>query len=154
MTGERTVRDAIVHPLRTSREIAGDIYSNLGLDPDTILDRDCPMCEGQGVEFAGDDDDIGDACETCKGAGREVVHVIVAVPAEVAAIVERFGCDGWDVVRDILDALNNPDVRAMQIGRAVLGGKLVGLLVRKPNGDHVKHADDYHRWLLAQGEAE
>ncbi len=26
-------------------------------------DDPCPQCEGQGVVFAGDDDDIGDACE-------------------------------------------------------------------------------------------
>lgn len=27
----------------------------------------CPTCKGEGVVFAGDDDDIGDACDVCEG---------------------------------------------------------------------------------------
>jgi DnaJ-class molecular chaperone len=29
----------------------------------------CPTCGGEGVEFLGDDDDIGDACPDCGGEG-------------------------------------------------------------------------------------
>jgi hypothetical protein len=42
------------------------------------LDRPCDTCDGEGVEFAGDEDDIGDACPACDGTGRHAFTVGVA----------------------------------------------------------------------------
>lgn len=33
------------------------------------VEERCPACDGQGVIFGADDDDIGDACEACDGDG-------------------------------------------------------------------------------------
>jgi hypothetical protein len=42
-------------------------------DPTDVGERttvDCPTCHGEGVEFLGDDDDIGDGCSgPCAGSG-------------------------------------------------------------------------------------
>ena len=30
----------------------------------------CPECDGRGVVFSADDDDLGDGCDDCAGTGR------------------------------------------------------------------------------------
>lgn len=39
---------------------------------------DCPTCHGEGVEFAGDEDDIGDGCPACTGTGKATVAQLLA----------------------------------------------------------------------------
>ena len=45
---------------------------------------DCPTCHGEGVEFAGDEDDIGDGCPACAGTGHATVAQLLAWGSAVA----------------------------------------------------------------------
>lgn len=40
----------------------------------------CETCDGEGVEFAGDDDDIGDGCEARDGRGKPRIEVTAPCP--------------------------------------------------------------------------
>lgn len=57
------------------------------------LRPDCPTCEGQGVEFAGDDDDIGDACPDCTD-GKMPLDKWAALLVETLAAA-RSDMEGW-----------------------------------------------------------
>ena len=51
---------------------------------------DCPTCKGEGVEFAGDEDDIGDGCPTCAGTGKATVAQLLAWGSAIARIDPRY----------------------------------------------------------------
>lgn len=57
------------------------------------LRPDCPTCDGQGVEFASDEDDIGDACDDCTDGKVPLdkwvallVQTLAPLPASLADI--------------------------------------------------------------------
>ena len=54
----------------------------------------CPTCDGEGVEFLGDDDDIGDACPDCGGTGHPSVAQVLAWGEAVATAPHVPGSGG------------------------------------------------------------
>lgn len=49
--------------------VTSPVYGNRMSDTYTGARDRCKPCAGEGVVFAADDDDIGDACPTCEGTG-------------------------------------------------------------------------------------
>ena len=72
---------------------------NADLHPNHILAARCdwiacPTCDGEGVEFLGDDDDIGDACPDCDGTGHPTVAQVLAWGEAVATAPHVPGSGG------------------------------------------------------------
>lgn len=63
---------------------------------------DCPTCKGEGVEFAGDEDDIGDGCPTCSGTGKATVAQLLAWGSAVAEPIESPRFPGDDKYDDVV----------------------------------------------------
>jgi hypothetical protein len=90
------------------------------LDADDLLvtNLTCPTCGGEGVEFLGDDDDIGDACSTCHGTGRRDVVVVDAAEWErcwnVAPPAPELD-EAWRLLVRLLRASNY--LRLMRVNR-------------------------------------
>ena len=82
--------------------VADDGHPGLRVaNPDEILARpvpwvDCPTCKGEGVEFAGDEDDIGDGCPTCSGTGKATVAQLLAWGQAIADPIDSHGLSGDD----------------------------------------------------------
>jgi len=145
MTGERTIRD-VLYP---------DQCYPLGLDPDMILDRDCPTCEGCGhlarQRYHDGVPMVEHPCPDCKGTGREVVHVIVAVTPDDKRALQLMSGIAFDCETTVTQIM-----RELRIGRAVLASKVTDtgrVQMPPPDGVLVTSAEAYHNWLLAQGEA-
>lgn len=98
----RTIRDVSMFPTW---------WMELGLDPDTVLDKDCEECGGRGRRIDWDDMGAGVRCRTCGGTGRVVVSRVMAVHPGLADAIER---------RYLISYMTDEDRRALRIGRAVL----------------------------------
>lgn len=87
------------------------MWSTRILDADDLLARpvpwvDCPTCNGEGVEFAGDEDGIGDGCPACTGTGKATVAQLLAWGSAVAEPIESPRFPGDDKYDDVADYRN------------------------------------------------
>jgi len=134
--------DRTIYQLVAKRGI-GTALDLLGIDPDTVLWRDCPTCGGD--EYATMDDrgrETPDQCPLCSSVGRIEVNQIMVVPVGDLAILEltktvlrpddkrivKVVVDGkggqrttrWPDTSDDIDRSDSDDGRALRIGRWVL----------------------------------
>lgn len=73
-----------VQQFRVNREVAVRYQPTVDILARPVPWVDCPTCKGEGVEFAGDEDDIGDGCPTCSGTGKATVAQLLAWGSAVA----------------------------------------------------------------------
>ena len=126
---ERALRDILV-PFGWS----GLVCKTLDLDPDAILDRDCPTCGGIGRvkgQYLGGTthpraiaiEGFATPCPDCDGTGRQPVAKVMVVPIEVADAI-RDGHVFTSLVHECCTRPDPPDdERALRIGRAVLASQ-------------------------------
>lgn len=181
MTAWGIVPDSVAHVIAATWKY-GNSYTNskeiataLGLDPDTVLTKDCPTCEGHGetVDPAGD----GWPCDNgCKNGTIEVNRVMV-VPVEVAEWLDQHKTPN-EVLAELgaqeptaeelagIYAQAAEDRRALRIGRAVVANRdamvatvsFLASVIRggEPYTPEVNAAvsNFYERWdrILAAGE--
>ena len=125
---DRTVRDILV-PFGWS----GLVCKTLDLDPDAILDRDCPTCGGIGRvkgQYLGGTthpraiaiEGFATPCPDCDGTGRQPVAKVMVVPICVCGqngtLSVHHRSDGPCYHVD--NGMTDDDERALHIGRAVL----------------------------------